>query len=102
MLDVLRYPVDQFIVRQQPVFVGCGANIPGLLGVVEQWCIAAPEEWIAVAHSSSAKEQSAFVEVTCDQWIGLLEEDFSEAQLVEAEQSETRQIDPETRWQPVL
>src|SRR5438046_3185602 len=71
--DILGYPMDLLIVRQQLVFARRGADVPGEFGIIEQRRVAAPAERIAMANRTRAEEQPAFAQVAHNERVGFFE-----------------------------
>ena len=75
VFDVLRVPVDRLVDRNQAVAILAGADVPGLLGHVEQRRIAAPAEGVGVLIRTRLVEQAAARQFRLDRRVRGLDED---------------------------
>ncbi|MBA7588422.1 hypothetical protein ES708_30478 [subsurface metagenome] len=63
LLDVLRVPVYLVVAGDEVVLYRRGADIPGLLSIVEQRRFAAPAEGVGVPYRLAAEEQVLFLQL---------------------------------------
>ncbi len=72
--DVLRHPVDLLVQGHQPVLVLAGADVPGLLGPVDQGGVTAPAEGVGVLVGPGLVEQPPGLEILDDLRVRVLDE----------------------------
>ena len=72
--DVLGVPVDPGVVPDQTVFDRGGPDVPGRLGVIEEWRVATPAERVGVAVYALVVQEAARFQVGQDFRVGVLDE----------------------------